>query len=562
MTIEGKSPSAFKVGVAIILAVIAIAIWWLLPASEQASDKAVKETSRQAEWALKDSAGSNLTSMDPVRMIDAFSINVLSHVFEGLVAMQADGQIVPALAREWEVSEDGKLWTFHLQKGVKFHKAAGTCDWKPPSEVTSKDVVYSLTRGAVSSDSFYKWAFADIVEGVGEADFEKGIPISGISSPDPYTVEIRLARPFPLLNRLVTVVGWVYPSGILEACGKDYVAKTPVGTGAYYLKDFIPDDRIELSRYEGFRSSPPGNAPKDISISIFSDSVASLEAFKSNRLDVVELSLGTLESGRRFAKENSHQIVSVTANYLDYLVLNNSREPFNDIRVRKALNGAINREGLAKVLSGTVTPAYGFVPPSSPAYRGMERIRKKGFQYQPQEAKKLLQEYLAEKNLKQLDLELTIDAGELPENIGQYVQAQLQENLGIRVKLVKKTWPELLQFAFGGNGDFYRFWWNIVTPSEDIYFLFYFPGQGPPNGLNLSFYESNEFVKQYHETFSILDFEKRMPGVQSLEDRMILDAVAVPLLHKKFFFLVRNGVQLPINGFLRKHYFEASRTPE
>jgi len=115
----------------------------------------------------------------------------------------------------------------------------------------------------------------------------------------------------------------------------------------------------------------------------------------------------------------------------------------------------------------------------------------------------------------------------------------------------------MLQMAFGGKGLFYRIWWNIVTPGDDIYFLFYFPGQDQPHGFNLSFYDSREFPEKYNTVMATLDEKERIQGVRQLEDMMIRDAAAIPLLHKTFYFLERKGVTCPVNGLLKKAYIKA-----
>ena len=393
-----------------------------------------------------------------------------------------------------------------------------------------------------------------------EADFAAGKFAAGLVALDDYTVQINLVRPFPLMNRLTTVGGWIYPSGVVEACGKDFLATNPVGTGAYRLTAFVPDDRIDLVRFSSGWDKVSSGAPERVTIAVYSDALAAFEAFKTGKLDVVELDLGTMRQGKQYADKESHGLEFVTANYLDYLVLNMQQKPFDSIHVRRAINAAIDRKALAAVLSDTVTPAFGFIPPSSPVYRGKDDMEKSGFRFDPTLAKKHLQTYLDENGLDGLPLELTIDTGELPETVGQFVQASLVENLGIDVTLDKKTWPEVIQMAFGGKGLFHRFWWNIVTPGEDMYFLFYFPGQSPPNGLNVSYYDSQEFLAAYQDAFSCLDLAQRTPLVQAVEDRMIEDAVAVPLFHKNFCYLVRKGIELPVNGFLRKAYGDAVRS--
>lgn len=540
----------------IFLVVVAVLGYVLFSKNDQKAPVSEASRAPQSSWVLRDTASTNLTTMDPIQMVDAFSVTTLSHVYEGLVKSRADGAVVPALARKWEVSKDGRQWTFFLRKGVFFHSVADSCPALSNKELTSADVVYSLKRAMTGKGSFYKWAFAGLIKGGGSSD---GGTVEGLSAPSPYVVVIRLKKSFPLLNRLVTVAGWVYPDRIVETCGKDFLSQHPVGTGPYYLERFIPDDRIVLSRFKRYYAAVAKESPEKVDIYIVSEAAAALEAFKAGRVDVLELSLGTMKQGRRLAKTEGHHLVSVNANNLDYLVVNNKVAPYNDVRVRRALNLAIDREGLSQILEGAAEPAYGYIPPASPAFRGKKEIREKGYAFDPKRARALLSQYLKEKGKKSLSLTLTVEAGELPEIVAQYVQANLKQNLGIDVRLAKVTWPEMIQIAFGGKGTFFHFWWTIVTPSEDLYFLFFFPGSEPPNGFNVSFYNNPNFIKAFDKTFAMRKAAGRYRGVRRLEDFLIKDAAAIPLFHKVNRYLVRRGIDLPISGFLFKDYEHARR---
>ncbi|MDW8309217.1 MAG: ABC transporter substrate-binding protein [Verrucomicrobiales bacterium] len=506
---------------------------------------------RQA-WALRDSAPYNLTTLDPVGIVDAFSVNVLANVYEGLVATDPEGRIVPALAERWDISPDGRVYTFHLRTNALFEPPPDS--GFQPRPVTAQDVVFSLNRASFSKQSLYGWLLGGLLASAQSVDFDAGERHPDIIAVDQNTVRIRLAHAFPLLNRLVTVGGWVYPAEVVRK-DPNALTKATFGTGPYRLKAFVPDDRIELVRSSAGARWADLPGPSSVVIRVLADPVAALQAFRAGELDGIELDLGTIRQGEALAAQGGANLVGVVANYLDYIVVRNDQPPFNDLRVRRALNLAVDREGLRLALSGLAEPAFGFVPPASPAYRGQEAIRRSGFRFDPEQARKLLAEYLAEKGQSSLTMDLVFDAGEFSETIAQYVQAQWRKNLpALQVNLKRITWAELLQQAFSGQGVCYRFWWNIVTPSEDLYFLFYFPGQNPPNGFNLSFYANPGFERAYRDVFAIAEAAERMKQVASLEDMLIADAAAIPLVHRRFAYLVRPGIRIPINGFLRKHY--------
>jgi peptide/nickel transport system substrate-binding protein len=550
-------PQPFRFFVVSTAAVIAV-VWaaTCLIASGRAQAQGTVQSN--SGWVLRDMSSSNITSMDPAQIVDSASINILSNVYEGLAVADGDGRIIPGLAQSWNVSADGRLWTFHLRKDVTFHPAGSSCTGSPAARLTSRDVVASLTRAIVAPASVYKWMFADLIEGAASPIDGR---ISGISALDADTVTIRLNEPFPLLNRLVTVAGWIYPADLIEKCGANFLARNPVGTGPFRLTAFVPDDRIELSKFAEYHRGLSSAVPERVIISIQSDPVAALEAFKANRIDILEVSLGTLAEARRIAERDKHLLQAVKANYLDYLVVNNLKPPFDDIGVRQAINEAIDRDALARTLGGMAVPAFGFIPPTSPAYLGEDKIRESGFKYNPSGARQRIQQYLREKGLPRLTLELLIDSGEIPETAGQLIQSSLTSVLGAEIKLIKVTWPELLQRAFGDQNSFYRFWWNIVTPSDDIYFQFFFPGREPPVGFNMSRYNDASFAQRYREVYHVLDLNSRLPGIRDLEARLIKSAVAVPLFHKVYFFLVRREIKIDVDPFLRKPYYNASRSP-
>ncbi|MES9972095.1 MAG: ABC transporter substrate-binding protein, partial [Candidatus Thiodiazotropha sp.] len=446
-----------------------------------------------------------------------------------------DGQIVSSLAESWDVSADGLIWKFKLRPNLRFQEIHACGDWTSPKGVSASDVVYSLSRSARNPASLYRWALSDIVA----KDATDGS--LALRALDSHTVEIRLARPFPLLNRLVTVAGWVYPAEIAENCGEEFLTRTVVGTGPYRVVEHVPDDHVNLFRFDDSWSAPGNDAPARVEVSIQPDPVAALEGFKAGRFDIIETPLGTTGSARQLAASGEARHVVVETNSLDYLVLNNSQPPFNDVRVRQAINLAIDREALAKLLPDAVTPARGYLPPGASAWDAGGSDTTLKLVFDPDKARALMTEYTAEQPQTALSLNLIIDGGELTESIAQFIQTEIQTHLGLSVKINKRTWPEVLQLAFSGEGRFYRFWWNIVTPGNDLYFLFYFPGAEPPNGFNLSFYENSAFPGRYSKTFADLNSGSRARKVLDLQADLIRDAVAVPLFHHRQHYLVRNG---------------------
>lgn len=506
--------------------------------------------SAAVDWALRDCISANVTGFDPIQIIDATTLNILGNCYEGLVIYNANGDIVPGLAERWEISSDQMEWTFHLKSGVRFHPWKEIQGFQHSGQLSARDVVYSLNRAITAPTSFNGWWLGDII-----ARKDDGSP--EIWTTGSLTLKIRLKQPFALLNRLVSVAGWIYPENIAEAMGKQGLTNTVIGTGPYRLSKSIPDDQVILERWDHYHDGKnTEKSPKTVIVHIVSDYIAALESFRSGKLDVIELNLDILSSGRILAKEQNMKLVPVVANHLDYFCFNLEKKPFDDLDLRMALNMCIDREKLTKVFQGLAIPAYGFTPPTSNAYLGEDTIKSMGFRYDPAKARKLFDSFVKRTGLKEesLKLKLVYDNETMPELAAEFFKDSAEKTLPISISLEKVTWPELMQQSFSGQLAFHRLWWLIATPSEDIYFQFYMPGKAPPAGLNISRYNSPDFAQKYNEVFGEISREKQLSGVRELEAQLIHDAVAIPLWHRKAEFLVRQGIDIPIGSTLKRFY--------
>jgi ABC-type transport system substrate-binding protein len=506
------------------------------------------------DWILRDSVSANVTRFDPIQIVDAATLNMLANCYEGLVIFDANGNIVPGVAERWEISNDKLEWTFYLKPGVRFHPCGEIQGFKHSGQLSAKDAVYSLSRAITAPTSFNSWWLGDIV-----ARRDNGTP--EIWATAPLTLKIRLRQPFALLNRLVSVAGWIYPENIIDALGEQGLVSNVVGTGPYRLSRFIPDDQVTLVRWNHYHGERTDKSPKTVVVHIISDHIAALESFRSGRLDAVELNLDTLNSGRALAKKQKMQLVSIIANHLDYFCMNLEKKPFDDPDLRMALNMCIDRKKLTRLFQGLAIPAYGFTPPTSPAYRGEDEVESIGFHYDPAQARNLFESFAKRSGLNKepLELKLTYDNETMLELTAEFFKDSVEKILPLSISLEKITWPELIQRSFGGQLAFHRLWWLIATPSEDIYFQFFMPGKSPPVGLNISRYNNPDFSNQYNEVFGNASREKRLSGIMELESQLIHDAVAIPLWHRKAEFLIRKGIDLPIGSTLRRFYSKSRK---
>ncbi len=285
-------------------------------------------TSAQAQQTLRvGMAAQDVGRLDPHFAVSTIDRVVVAWMFNGLVRFKPGSidpaEIEPDLAERWESSADGRTWTFHLRRGVRFHGDFG--------ELTADDVVFSLGKSGNAQTS----AFA--------ADFRA---FEAVEAVDPHTVRIRLRENVPSLLGILTNYsgGYIVSRRAVEQRGADF-ARNPIGTGPFALERVTPNQSAELVAHQGyFRGAPqiarisyrfiPSDASRDL-------------AFQNRELDVNYGRSDQTWITRTRALPNT--VVDVfEPGELAIINLNTRQPPFNDIRVRQAVAHAINRAELVR----------------------------------------------------------------------------------------------------------------------------------------------------------------------------------------------------------------------
>ena len=282
-------------------------------------------------------AAADVGQLDPHRATTTQDKPVVSWIFNGLVRFKPGSanleELEPDLATSWEKTADGLTWTFHLRKGVKFHG-----DW---GEMTADDVVFSLKRAADTKQSSFASDYA---------------PVASIEAVDPYTVKLVLKQPIPALLGIVANYhgGNIVSKKAAEALGADFRIK-PVGTGPFALTEYKSNESLTLTANKAyFRGAP--KIDKILYRFIPADSARDL-AFTSGELDVV---YGRQDQRwvERFQKEAGVAVEVVRPSELSLLHINQSKKPFDDVRVRKAIAMALDSKQMVafKGAATAITP--------------------------------------------------------------------------------------------------------------------------------------------------------------------------------------------------------------
>ncbi len=351
-------------------------------------------------------------SLDPYISTASDTEAVMHNVYEGLVLFNEEGEIIPGLASSWEISEDGLTYTFHLRDDVLFHDG---------SRFSSEDA---------------KAAFEKISGLNGGTPLSERFAIIGeVEAPDENTLIIHLTEANAAFLE-ATRIG-IIPFGYEDS------ATHPVGTGPYKFSEYIPGQRIVLTLNEDYYDESRKGSIERAEFYIMTDPSAIVTALQSGQLDLAQVMGSDAE-----ILEGSYNVYSNPQNMVCLLALNNDFEPFRDIRVRQALNYAINKQdiingafdGYATRLDTNFSPVMGFY---------YNEDTEGYYPYDPERARELL----AEAGFSNLSFTMTV-----PANYPNHVSTAqiIKENLravGVNAEIQLVEWGSWLEDVYT-NGNY------------------------------------------------------------------------------------------------------------
>ncbi|WP_119304567.1 peptide ABC transporter substrate-binding protein [Dongia deserti] len=321
-------------------------------------------TPASAEMVINRGFGSSPDTLDPHLNFGAREGWIQDDMYEGLVASDAKAEIGPGAAEKWEVSDDGLTWTFHLRDGLK---------WSNGDPLVAQDFVNGVIRQldpkTASPRAYYYYSTVKVAGAAEFNEAEGGDPKSvGISAPDEKTVVIKLLAPQP--NMLYLMGSYHIPplhTPSFEKVGGDFIKpENIVNNGPYMMKENVPQSHVTLVKNPNYWDAANVKADKVV-YHVTEDDQTELKRFKAGELHVTnEVPSDQLE---QLKKEYGEQLRITTYVEAQYLSFNITKAPFDDIRVRKALAYAIDRDVLQnKILKAGYQPNCGYSPPNDPRY--------------------------------------------------------------------------------------------------------------------------------------------------------------------------------------------------
>ncbi|HEY2067664.1 MAG TPA: ABC transporter substrate-binding protein [Gemmatimonadaceae bacterium] len=409
-------------------------------------------------------------SLDPALSTDVPTGRAVGYLFDGLTRFTPDARVVPALATSWDVSPDGLRYVFHLRRGVTF--TDGTPFAARQVGTSWQRVLDPKVRGGRG------WPLYPIL-GAKEFADGKATSIPGIAAPNDSTVVVTLKEPFAIFPKLLAMpVASIAPDSIPANFGEH-----PVGTGPWKLVEWKHDDYLLFAPNKNYW----GGAPKADSLMarIIAEPSTAVAEFESSNVDVLQVPEEEIRDWEEDT-ERRKLLASTPALELVYVAINTTRGPLRDVRVRQAINYAIDRRIIVRnLIAGRGELAAGVIPSQLP---GADTTRI-GYQFDTLRARQLLREAGYPNGI---DVELWTGSTPIFVRIAETLQGYLAL-AGIRAKIVQRESAAAREAARKGQTDlFVKDWYADYPDAENfLYPLLHSANKGV--GGNVSFYQNAQF---------------------------------------------------------------------
>lgn len=426
-------------------------------------------------------------NLDPGQYNGVNSERVIRRVFEGLTAVEAGGtEIIPWLATSWDISDDGTEYIFNLRDDVTFH------DGTP---FNAEAVKFSIERTIKEDHPFFEtgqWSYAPVW--FSAVDYVEPI--------DEYTVRVKLTRPDPAFLAKLTLPSSLIVSSAAVSEDPAGFPRAPVGTGPYSFERWESGNRIVLERYDNYWGEEA--IPETLVYQWMPEDQARVAALITGQADVIvpvpSDYLPQLQSN------DSVNILQQPGIHTWYIGLNTERVPTNDVKVRKALAYAIDREQIVKnILNEAAIVADSPLVPDSWAYE--PEVTK--YEYDPEKARQLLREAgwedtdgdgIVDKDGQPMVLSFWIPASgsgmQKPVEMSTFIANQWRD-IGVQAETQVLEWGSYLQSL--RNGEFHAFANSFMpeTVDPDVTFSFLYDSSAIPSPNRMRF--SNERVDELIE---------------------------------------------------------------
>jgi oligopeptide transport system substrate-binding protein len=468
----------------------------------------------------------NLYGIDPYTLDPAVSSEMTSHeyimqLFSGLVRLGDNLEPAPDIAQSWQVSDDGRTYTFYLRQDVKFQDGR---------QVKAEDFKYSWERACdPQTRSLTAATYLGDIVGVREVLSGQAKEISGVRVVDDYTLEVTIDKPKSyFLSKLTYPTAFVVDRGDVESGGEWW--RSPNGTGPFKLKQWQQSELLVLERNELYY----GELAKVDSVAFQLWGGVPMNMYETGEIDVTDVGISYIEKVTDETGPFYLDLSVVPELSFFYIGFNTTQPPFDDVNIRRAFSQAIDKDKLVSlVFKGTMQSADGILPPGMPGYN--EALV--GLDYDVEGAKELIAEssYGDVSRLPPITV-TTLGWGGLISSELEAIVYQWRENLGVEVE-VRQLEPERFLYHLGEEKDemFYMGWVaDYPHPQDFLDVLFH---SGADN--NYGEYSNPEVDALLEEAGVEQDSTLSLELYQQAEQLVVEDAACLPLCFGQNYVLIK-----------------------
>ena len=425
-------------------------------------------------------------SLDPQNAMDTNSITAAGGIYESLVSFDGQRNIVPLLAESWEISEDGLTYTFHLKEGVKFQDGS---DFDAEAVKANFARVMDKDNGLKQTGRWYR-----------KMDDGSSVPRVTVNAVDEKTVQFQLLEGWSSFLNVLTLFVYISPASIRQY-GKD-VMYHPCGTGPYVLKEWKEGDKVVLTPNKEYWGTVP--SVDSVTIQTVPEAGTRTAGLQTGEYDVVYPM--TSDQIQAVTSDPDISISSVPSNIMRYVTLNLDVKELSDLRVRQAINYAVDKDAYVQVMYGGYATIADSVFPSTISYYQPQQV----YRFDLEKAKSLMKEAGYENGF-----DLTIWCDNTTQEIkgATFIQQQLKQ-ININVTVVPYD-------AGTMDADIYverdeakvQMWyvnWSASNFSADstVRALLYSTME-PPTSANTAYYENQDFDTKLDEALKTADTEQQ-----------------------------------------------------
>ncbi|AIW85781.1 peptide ABC transporter substrate-binding protein [Bacillus mycoides] len=502
------------------LMVMALVTSLFLTACNNKANKSETEAKKQV---LNVTVSEEIPSLDTTKTMDGTSAHVMQNIFEGLYVLDDQDQPIPAVAKSFKRSEDGKKYTFDLRKDAK---------WSNGDSVTANDFMFAW-RKAVSAETASQYAYM-LFYIKNAKEINKGtIPLNelGVKVIDDYKLEVELEQPIPYFLQLLALPIYLpQHESFLKEQGENYGLEPNnlIYNGPFVLETWKHEQGFQLKKNATYWDQKKVKLD-EINFQIVKDTMTVVNLYEAGDLDRVPINSQFVDKYK-----GSKELHMSSDPGIAMLRFNEKNKALANKKVRQSISLALNKDDfVAHFINNGAKPASGLVPAGHINEETGKDFRKENGDLSPydlQNAKKIWEEAKKELGVEQIKLEFLTFEQDNAKRMAEYIKGDLEKNLqGLTIQIKQQPFKQKLQLEQTGDYEISMSNWG-PDYKDPISYLELFTTGNPNNKMSYSNSRYDELIKKAKNDF-VLDPEKRWEALVEAEQVLLEDAAVAPLYH-------------------------------